>query len=93
MSIPIPGTYRIRSVPYPNQMLDLAGGSDKTDTPVAGYGNNHYNQNMLVGVDSLSQNLRLMISTVDRASSPRDRSNCQVDQRPKRHICQAWERK
>jgi hypothetical protein len=55
MSIPLPGTYRIRNVAFPNQMFDLIGGGIDADTPVAGHNNNYASQNMLVSVDSDSQ--------------------------------------
>ena len=68
MSIPLPGTYRLRNVHYPNQMFDLEGGSANDGTPVIGYANNNNTQNMLVSVDSLTQRLGLTISIVDLAS-------------------------
>jgi hypothetical protein len=50
MSIPLPGTYRLRSVKYPNQLFDLSGGNVNPGTPVVGYANNNGSQNMLVSV-------------------------------------------
>ncbi|KAJ8586174.1 hypothetical protein M405DRAFT_909552 [Rhizopogon salebrosus TDB-379] len=47
MSIPLPGTYRIRSVKFPNQLFDLQGGNVKAHTPVIGYANNSDSKNML----------------------------------------------
>jgi hypothetical protein len=53
MSMPLPGTYRLRNVKYPNQLFDLSGGSANAGTPVVGYANNSNSQNMLVSVDSI----------------------------------------
>ncbi|OAX37100.1 hypothetical protein K503DRAFT_801499 [Rhizopogon vinicolor AM-OR11-026] len=47
MSIPLPGTYRLRSVKFPNQLFDLSGGGINPGTPVVGYANNSGSQNML----------------------------------------------
>jgi len=47
MSIPLPGTYRLRSVAFPNQLFDLNGGSADVGTPVIGQANNYDSQNML----------------------------------------------
>ncbi|KAJ8586156.1 hypothetical protein M405DRAFT_864811 [Rhizopogon salebrosus TDB-379] len=47
MSMPLPGTYRLRNVKYPNQLFDLSGGSANAGTPVVGYANNSNSQNML----------------------------------------------
>jgi len=91
MSIPLPGTYRIRSVQYPNQMFDLSGGSVNAGTPVIGHINNTNSQNMLVSVDSLTRRLRLTISTVDLASGGCKYQKRQDDQRHKWHICPTCE--
>ncbi|OAX33718.1 hypothetical protein K503DRAFT_804157 [Rhizopogon vinicolor AM-OR11-026] len=63
MSIPCAGTYRLRSVKYPNQLFDLQGGSATAGTPIIGYGNNHESQNMLWTmqvVDMDSKTVRLI---------------------------------
>ena len=54
MSIPLPGTYKLRNVKYPNQLFDLCGGHVNPGTPVFGYANNNDSQNMLVSVVSLT---------------------------------------
>jgi hypothetical protein len=66
MSIPLPGTYRIRSVKFPNQLFDLQGGNVKAHTPVIGYANNSDSKNMLISVDFLSQKLQAQ----DQRSGP-----------------------
>ncbi|OAX32419.1 hypothetical protein K503DRAFT_608329 [Rhizopogon vinicolor AM-OR11-026] len=55
MPIPIPGTYRIRSLMFPNQMFDLIGGGVAPNTPVAGHHNNNDSQNMLWTVQVVDQ--------------------------------------
>ncbi|OJA10195.1 hypothetical protein AZE42_12382 [Rhizopogon vesiculosus] len=63
MSIPFTGTYRLRSVKFPNQLLDLHSGSAAPGTPVTGYMNNYFNQNMLWTmqvVDPLKKIVRLI---------------------------------
>jgi hypothetical protein len=71
MSIPLPGTYRIRSVKFPNQLFDLQGGNVKARTPVIGYANNSDSKNMLVSVDFLSQKSQAQDQRRDRASGQR----------------------
>ncbi|OJA21360.1 hypothetical protein AZE42_10023 [Rhizopogon vesiculosus] len=58
MSIPLSGTYRLRSVKFPNQLFDLQGGTTTIGTPVIGYANNSNSQNMLV-VDPSNKLVRL----------------------------------
>ncbi|KAJ8586158.1 hypothetical protein M405DRAFT_373410 [Rhizopogon salebrosus TDB-379] len=63
MSIPLPGTYRIRNLKFPNQMFDLQGGSAVAGTPVIGYSNNTGSQNMLWTlqvVDAASKTVRMI---------------------------------
>ncbi|OAX37650.1 hypothetical protein K503DRAFT_783463 [Rhizopogon vinicolor AM-OR11-026] len=59
MSIPLPGTHKLRSVKFPNQLFDLQGGTATIGTPVIGYANNSNNQNMLV-VDPSNKLVRLI---------------------------------
>ncbi|KAJ8586154.1 hypothetical protein M405DRAFT_935566 [Rhizopogon salebrosus TDB-379] len=76
MSIPLPGTYRIRSVKFPNQLFDLQGGSGTPGTPVVGFGNNTGSQNMLWTVqvvDAANKTVRMIdvaSGTFAQSSSP-----------------------
>jgi hypothetical protein len=68
MSIPLPGTYKLRNVSYADQIFYLAGGAVAAGTSIIGRKDDK-TQNMLVSVCSLTQSLRLTISVVDLASS------------------------
>jgi hypothetical protein len=68
MSIPLPGTYKLRNVNHSDQIFYLSGGAVAAGTNVVGRKKDK-TKNMLVRVYSLTQSLRLTISVVDLASS------------------------
>ncbi|OAX37095.1 hypothetical protein K503DRAFT_857563 [Rhizopogon vinicolor AM-OR11-026] len=60
MSIPLPGTYRLRNVRFPNQLLDLRGGGIQPSTPVCGVTASQSVQWTMQVVDARNKIVRLI---------------------------------